>query len=201
MRRGVLAASAVVWLWTVTAAGNAVSCGRAPRPPRVWVVRSAYPFQAGAEKAYADLPHGPWRTERPVTLYARPRSRQVVGELAAGVAVQAGVGRTFVVEPIRLVAERDFKVERAGRRMGLVRRGEAFWVLDSGNEGMYAVWWRCGVAGWDSTDPGVATDAATAGLGRNQERWVRVRGRGVVGWMLLDAGGGGLVPVRHGAGG
>jgi hypothetical protein len=66
-----------------------------------------------------------------------------------------------------------------------MHKGDVFWVLDSGNEGGFSIWWRCGVVGWDSTEPPYGYQNQLELLGKNEERWVKVRDlkTGLSGWF------------------
>jgi hypothetical protein len=66
-----------------------------------------------------------------------------------------------------------------------MRKGDPFWVLDSGDEGEFAVWWRCTVLNWDSTMPTSLPDDQLLRLGSNEERWVKIKDRktGRSGWF------------------
>ena len=53
-------------------------------PPSICVLKSPYPFQAGAERTYDEMYHGPWTAQVEIALYEKPRGRQVVGKIKAG---------------------------------------------------------------------------------------------------------------------
>jgi hypothetical protein len=158
-------------------------------PPSIWVVKSPYPFQAGAEKTFDELYHGPWRTQVDIVLYARPRGQHIAGEIKAGTVVQALLGESIVVHPLRFTAAKDTQVGTgfAGGKVQVatMQKGDAFWVLDSGNEGEFEIWWRCRVVGWDSTEPPYADEDRLKLLGTNEERWVEIRDMktGLSGWF------------------
>jgi hypothetical protein len=154
-------------------------------------VKSLYPFQAGAEATFAELYHGPWKASTALVLYLRPADGQSIGRVRAGAIVQAMVGETIVRNPIALIAQRDDQVvlrsSKQGAQVATMHKGDRFWVLDSGNEGGFAVWWHCTVVGWDSTSPGNDNPVLLT-LGSNQERWVKVRENktGLLGWFKFD---------------
>jgi hypothetical protein len=173
-------------------------------PPSIWVVKSPYPFQAGTERTFDELYHGPWRTQVDVVLYARPRSHQVVGTLKAGTVVEAVIGETIVVHPMRFVAAHDYRVgmgfNRGKQQVATMRKGDVFWVLDTGGEGEFAIWWHCRVVGWDSTEPPYDDTNRLELLGANEERWVEVRDRKtrLTGWFkdVSTEGGQKLMPAQ-----
>jgi hypothetical protein len=172
-------------------------------PPSIWVVSSPYPFQAGTERTFDELYHGPWKTTVDLVLYARPRSRQVVGNVRAGTVVEAVVAETIVVHPLRFVAPGDSRVflsgDEKGVKMATMHKGDVFWVLDSGDEGGFGVWWHCSVVGWDSTDPSNNGLRRLELLGKNQEGWVKVRDgkTGLSGWFNdAQNRGANLVPAQ-----
>jgi hypothetical protein len=146
-------------------------------------------FQAGSERTFDELYHGPWRAQVDVVLYARPRSQHVVGTLKAGTVVEAVVGETIVVHPLRFIAAHDSQVGTSSnsgkQQVATMRKGDVFWVLNSGDEGEFAIWWHCGVVGWDSTEPLDGGQNRLDLLGTNQEGWVEVRDRktGLSGWF------------------
>jgi hypothetical protein len=158
-------------------------------PPSIWIVKSSYPFQQGAERTFDELYHGPWRARIDLTLYARPRSHQVVGKVQRGKIVQALLGESIVVRPLRFIASQDFRVVRRSNdskvQLTTMHKGDVFWVLDSGNEGEFAIWWHCRVVGWDSTEAPAGDPNRLDLLGTNQERWVEVRDprTGLSGWF------------------
>jgi hypothetical protein len=158
-------------------------------PPSIWVVKSPYPFQAGSERTFDELYHGPWRTRVDIVLYARPRGQRVVGKVKGGTVVQALLGETIVVHPLRFVATHDSRVVESSNggkvRLANMHEGDVFWVLDSRGEGEFAIWWRCSVVGWDSTEPPYGDQNRLELLGTNEERWVQVRDpkTGLSGWF------------------
>ncbi len=157
-------------------------------PPSVWVVKTPFPFQNGSERTFSELYHGPWKAQTDLVLYARPRSRHVVGTINGGTVVEALMGESIVVHPLRFVAAKDFRVVKSSRippvQLATVHRGDVFWVLDITGEGGFGIWWHCSVVGWDSTEPGDVDTNGLDLLGKNEERWVEVRNRktGVCGW-------------------
>ncbi|HXR37917.1 MAG TPA: hypothetical protein VN776_02440 [Terracidiphilus sp.] len=158
-------------------------------PPSIWVWKTPYPFQAGAEKAFDELYHGPWRAQVDVVLYATPRGHRVVGKVKAGTVVKALVAESIVVHPLRFVAAQDFRVVKSSIasnvQVATVHKGDVFWVLNLQGEGGFSVWWRCSVVGWDSAEPGdVDTDRLEL-LGTNEVRWVKVQDKktGLSGWI------------------
>ena len=158
-------------------------------PPSIWVVKSTYPFQAGTEKTFDELYHGPWRARVDIVLYARPNSERVVGTIKEGTVVQALLGETIVDHPLRFTAAKDYQVvtgmKGGGVQVATLHKGDLFWILDSQNEGGFAVWWRCKVVGWDSTEAPDGDPNRLDLLGRNQEEWVKVRDpkTGLTGWF------------------
>jgi hypothetical protein len=70
-------------------------------PPSIWIVKSSYPFQEGAERTFEELYHGPWTTRVDIVLYARPRGQHAVGKVNGGAVVQALLEETIVVHPLR----------------------------------------------------------------------------------------------------
>ena len=173
-------------------------------PPANWVVKSPYPFQAGSERTFDELYHGPWKARRDIPLYAAPRSHRRTGKLNAGTVVQALLGETIVVAPMRFIAARDYQVVKSSNpgkiETTTMHKGDVFWILDSGNEGGFAVWWHCGTVGWDSTDALPDDPNPLTLLGTNQERWVQVRDprTGLTGWFqdVPVEGGPALVPAH-----
>ncbi len=105
-------------------------------PPSIWAIKSPYPFQAGAERTFDELYHGPWRARVDIALYSEPRGQHVVGEVRRGTVVKALVAESIVVHPIRLIASKDFEVTEAsstGRpHFGTVRKGEALGTQHGG---------------------------------------------------------------------
>jgi hypothetical protein len=154
-------------------------------PLSIWRVKSPYPFQAGSERTFEELYHGPWTTRVDIVLYARPRGKRVVGKVKGGTAVQALLGETIVVHPLRFIAAHDSRVVKASNGVATMHKGDAFWVLDSGGEGEFAIWWRCSVVGWDSTEAPYGYQNRLDLLGKNEERWVKVRDlkTGLSGWF------------------
>src|ERR1035438_1679125 len=158
-------------------------------PTSTWVTKSPYPFRAGSERTLDELYHGPWRARVDIVLYSKPRSQQVVEKITRGTIVKALVGESIVVHPIRLIAAKDFNVTQAASagnpHLGRVRKGEAFWVLNTVNEGEFAIWWRCRQVGWDSTEPSDVEPNGLERLGTNEERWVRIQDNktGLSGWF------------------
>jgi hypothetical protein len=176
-------------------------CQDAP-PPSLWIVDSPYPFQAGAEATYDELYHGPWRVKIALTLYERPRGSRVAGTIRPGTIVEAVLGRTIVVHPLRFLVGQDIEVmrESAGPEFHkyTMKKGEPFWVLDSGNEGEFDVWWHCTVVSWDSTVPTSLPEDQRSLLGANQEEWVEIKDRrtGLTGWFKqMPQQGNQLVPA------
>jgi len=158
-------------------------------PPSIWIVKSSYPFQEGAERTFEELYHGPWTTRVDIVLYARPRGQHAVGKVKGGAVVQALLGETIVVHPLRFIAAHDSRVVKASKpgkvQLATMHKGDVFWVLDSGNEGEFSIWWRCSVVGWDSTEPPEGYQNQLQLLGTNEERWVKVRDlkTGLSGWF------------------
>lgn len=158
-------------------------------PPAIWVVKSPYPFQAGSERTFDELYHGPWRASRDIPLYAAPRSHRRAGTIRAGTVVHALLGETIVVAPLRFVAARDYRVVTSSSlrktEVATMHKGDVFWVLDIGGEGEFAVWWHCSVVGWESTDAPPDDPNPLTLLGSNQERWVQIRDpkTGLTGWF------------------
>ena len=173
-------------------------------PPSIWVNRSPFPFQAGSERTFDELFHGPWKTRLDVEVYTRPRGQRLAGKLKAGTTVSALLGESIVVRPFRFTARKDFKaVKNAGKgKIGLatVQRGDSFWVLNSQGEGEFTIWWRCSVVGWDSTEPSDVDEDRLRLLGSNEERWVKVKDNatGLSGWFkdVPDRNGPRLVPAH-----
>jgi hypothetical protein len=173
-------------------------------PPSIWIVKSPYPFQAGSERTYAELYHGLWKTRVDVVLYARPRGRHVVGKVNAGTVVQALLGETIVVHPLRFTAAHDSQVVKGSSggkvQVATMHKGDLFWVLASAGEGEFSIWWRCSVVAWDSTEPPEGRQNRLQLLGTNQEEWVKVRDQktGLSGWFkaVEDQDGPKLVPAQ-----
>jgi hypothetical protein len=173
-------------------------------PPSIWVVKSPYPFQAGAERTFDELYHGPWRARVDIDLYSEPRGQHAVGAVRRGTVVKAVVGESMVVHPIRLIAAQDFRVTTgpAGGKSHLatVRKGDVFWVLNVVDEGEFTIWWRCNIVGWDSTEPSDVDENQLEPLGGNEERWVKVRDQktGLSGWFkdVPVQGGPKLIPAQ-----
>ncbi len=172
-------------------------------PPAIWTVKSPYPIQAGSERTFDELYHGPWRASRDIPLYAAPRSHHRVGTINVGVVVQAVLGETIVVAPMRFVAARDYQVVKSSNRRKTeavtMQKGDVFWVLDSGGEGAFRVWWHCGVVEWDSTNAPPGDSNPLTLLGANEERWVQIRDpkTGLIGWFQdKQEDGPALVPAQ-----
>jgi hypothetical protein len=153
------------------------------------MVKSPYPFQAGAERTYDELYHGPWRARVDLNLYARPRSKVVVGKVRKGQVVEAIVGETIVVHPLRFVAAQDTQVGTDNKnhrpQVATMHKGDVFWILDSGNEGEFSVWWHCKAVGWNMEAPVEGDQKRLDLLNSNEERWVKIRisGTSMVGWF------------------
>jgi hypothetical protein len=168
-------------------------------PPSIWVVKSPYPFQAGAEAAFDELYHGPWKTTVDFPIYAAPRSTRLSGTIKQGTVVDALLGETIVVHPLRLVAKADYQMETENKdgtpQFATMHQGDVFWVLDSANEGMYSVWWNCKNVGWDSTEKYI-DDPKLDLLGSNEERWIKLRNpkTGLSGW-IQEKNDGKIVPA------
>jgi hypothetical protein len=191
MARGLFKLSAGIAMMSITIPGwteNRTRCSD-KGPPRIWAVKSPYPFQAGSEATFDELYHGQWRARVDIPLYQEPRSRQVAGMVKKGTVVNALLGETIVVHPLRFVASQDFKVSTGfvGQKYELLtmRKGDVFWVLQSEGEGGFAIWWRCSVVGWDSTDAAVGGENRFELLGSNEEGWVEVLNpeTGLSGWF------------------
>ena len=173
-------------------------------PPSIWVLKSPYPFQAGAERTYDEMYHGPWTAQVEIALYEKPRGRQVVGKIKAGAEVNALLGESIVVHPLRLIAAQDFQVDKGSTggkaQFATVGKSEIFWVLNTVDEGEFTIWWRCSIVGWDSTEPSDVDQNQLGSLGANEERWVKVRDRktGLCGWFkdVPDQEGPKLLPAR-----
>ncbi|MGC2545715.1 MAG: hypothetical protein WA426_07715, partial [Silvibacterium sp.] len=129
------------------------------------------------------------RTRVDIVLYAKPRGRHVVGKIKGGTAVEALLGETMVVHPLRFIAAQDSQVERSfnhgKQQVATMHKGDVFWVLNSGGEGEFAIWWHCSVVGWDATEPSDGGRNQLDLLGANEERWVNVRDQktGLSGWF------------------
>jgi hypothetical protein len=141
MARRLFKLSAGIAMMSITIPGwteNRTRCSD-KGPPRIWAVKSSYPFQAGAEATFDELYHGQWRARVDIPLYREPRSRQVAGMVKKGTVVNALLGETIVVHPLRFVASQDFKVSTGfvGQKYKLLtmRKGDVFWVLQSEGEG------------------------------------------------------------------
>jgi len=158
-------------------------------PPAIWIVKSSYPFQAGTEKSLDELYHGPWKTQVDIVLYASPRSQHAVGTVKGGTVVEALYGDSIVVHPLRFVAAHDSRVgigfNGGSEHIADMKKGDVFWVLNSGGEGEFEIWWYCNVVGWDSTAPPQGNQNRLELLGTNEERWVKVRDpkTGLTGWF------------------
>ena len=170
-------------------------------PPAIWVVKSPYPFQAGSERTFDELYHGPWRASRDIPLYAKPRSHRRAGTIRAGTVVQALLGESIVIAPLRFVAARDYQVVTSATREKVgtdtMHKGDVFWVLDSGGEGAFRVWWHCGKVSWDSTDAPPDDPNPLTLMGTNEEEWVQIRDpkTGLTGWFQEQGSGPALVPA------
>ena len=68
-------------------------------PPSIWVVKSPYPFQAGSERTFDELYHGPWKARVDIALYAMPRAEHVVGKVKSGTVVQANAPQPALSAP------------------------------------------------------------------------------------------------------
>lgn len=184
-----LAGAVLMFATQFCCAAGPKQCPADTGPPSIWVVKSPYPFQAGTEKSYDELYHGPWRARVEIVLYAKPRSQHVVGKVKAGTIVDALLGETIVVHPLRFIAAHDSQVGKGFKnrkfQTATMHKGDVFWVLDSGNEGEFAIWWHCSVVGWDSTEQPYGDQNRLDLLGTNQEGWVRVRDpkTGLSGWF------------------
>ena len=158
-------------------------------PPSVWILKTPYPFQAGTERTFDELYHGPWRARVDITLSAGPNTERVIGTLKAGTVVDAVIGETIVIHPLRFVAARDFQVVTSsgprGTRVATLPKGQSFWILNVTGEGGFAVWWHCRIVGWDSTDAPPGDPNRFDLLGSNEEGWVKVRDQksGLSGWF------------------
>ncbi len=158
-------------------------------PPNIWVVKSPYPFQAGTERTFDELYHGPWRASRDIPLSAAPRSHRRAGTIRAGTVVQALLGESIVVAPLRFIAARDYQVVTSSTprkvEVATMHKGDVFWVLNLGGEGGFAVWWHCRVVGWDSTDAPPDDPNPLDLMGTNEEGWVQIRDpkTGRTGWF------------------
>jgi len=172
-----LAGTALLLMPSSTWAETPNQC-RDAGPPSIWIVKSPYPFQAGSERTYEQLYHGPWKARVDIVLYAKPRSQHTVGTVKAGTVVQALLGETIVVHPLRFIAAHDSKVVKdftnGKMHFATMHKGDVFWVLDTGNEGEFSIWWRCSVVGWDSTEPPYGDQNQLELLGANLEEWVKV---------------------------
>jgi hypothetical protein len=198
------------FVWTVLICITSIGGAQSPKhcidqePPSIWILKSAYPFQAGSERTFDELYHGPWMARVDIVLYAGPRVQRVVGKLKQGTQVEALIGESIVVHPLRLIAAQDFRVEKglAGDKAQLatVRKGDVFWVLNAVDEGEFTIWWRCNTFGWDSTEPSDVDQSRLESLGSNEERWVKVRDQktGLSGWFkdVPIQGGPKLVPAQ-----
>ena len=158
---------------------SAQTCHDTPLP-RVWTVDSPYPFQAGAERSYDEMYHGPWKARREIPLYARPNGTSTIGHLKAGTVVEALFGRSINAPPTRLSSAADVQVQKAGPHNlpinEAMHKGDSFWLLDLTGEGCFQAWWHCHEVSWDSTLPNALSDEDDARLFRNPEtRWIRIR--------------------------
>lgn len=184
-------------------AENAKPCRYEPLPS-IWVRKTPYPFQAGSERTFDELYHGPWKARVDIIVYARPRSSEIVGRVTEGSVVDALIGESIVVHPLRFTASKDFQVWRGFKHdkvsTAVIRKNDVFWVLNLGGEGGFAVWWHCSVVGWDSTETGDVEEHGLELLGTNEERWVKIRDRktGLTGWFNDETpqDGPNLVPGR-----
>lgn len=174
-------------------------------PPSLYLVTSSYPFQAGSEKTFDELYHGPWRARVDIALVSAPRRYHHGGTIRAGTVVEAVEAESIVVHPLRFIAARDFQVGvgfRGGRmQVATLSKGDPFWVLDVSGEGFFHIWWRCHIYVWDSTEPSaVVHEDRLRLLGTNEERWVKIRDpkTGVSGWFrdMSSADGPNLIPAQ-----
>lgn len=202
MKRATLAAAVLMFIAPIVWTENPKHC-LDTGPPSTWVVKSPYPFQAGSEESFDELYHGPWRAQVDIVLYATPRSQHVVGKIKRGTVVQALLGESIVVHPLRFIAAHDYRVDKSTNtgkpQLVTMRKGDVFWVLDSGNEGEFAIWWHCSVVGWDSTEPPYVDQNRINLLGTNEERWVKIGDpkTGLSGWFNDDqADGAKLIPAK-----
>lgn len=198
MKRTTLAAMVLMLIAPLASTENPKHCPDTG-PPSIWVVKSPYPFQAGAEKSFDELYHGPWRTTVDIVLYAKPRGQHVVGKIKSETVVQALLGESIVVHPMRFIAAHDYQVETSSNAEKTMHKGDVFWVLNLGGEGVFAIWWHCSVVSWDSTEPPYVGQNRLALLGTNEERWVKIRDpkTGLSGWFKDDqADGAKLIPAQ-----